>query len=727
MIADSLRRAQPRTTGRGLTLSLNRYWDRISLLAVLLLAAVLDFYGLSREGYSNTYYAAAVKSMMQNWHNFFFASFDPGGFVSIDKPPLGFWLQVDSVKIFGYSGVALMLPQALAGVCSVALLYHLVNRTFGRWAGLIAALALAITPISVVANRNNIVDSTLVLAVLLGAWAVTRAVESGRLRWLLLCAVFVGLGFNIKMLQAYLVLPAFGLMYLVEARTSWGKRIVHLVLAGIVLLVVSLSWVTVVDLTPAGQRPWVGSTTDNSELSLAIGYNGLQRLTGNSSVGGVSRQMTSSTALSGSSATAGSSRPTVNTNPGGSGGGPGGVGENGPTGVLRLLDSQLGAQIGWLLPMSVLGVFAAFWQTRRRRPLERHWSRRSRTLHQLAAILPSAALSGQQSALVMWGTWLFTMAAFFSIAGFFHTYYLVMVAPAISALSGIGILALWKMYQQSGSRTWPFLSLGMLAAAGVEVHILSDYPVWSRWLAPLTVGLAITAGLIFTFARVRPRLGARLMMPAMLLGVAGLLVAPAVWSVESVSAADSGLTPRAGPSGTSSTGGGGQPGSFAASSRSFQPPAGSRPGAPPNRGSFQSPTGMSRATGNGGPGGDQVDKALLRYLEQHQGTAKYLFATTNAGAAEPYIIATGKPVMALGGFTGSDPILTSSELAKLVKQGAVRYFLLGGGGGPGGGNSSATPWVQSKCTVVSASQYSASSTTGSATGSQTVYDCGAVK
>ena len=665
MISQRTYPARPQTVARGVTISLGEYWDRIGLGVVLLLAAVLNFYGLSREGWSNTYYAAAIKSMAENWHNFFFASFDPAGFVSIDKPPLGFWLQVASVKLFGYNGVALMLPQALAGVLSVALLYYLVSRIFGRVAGLIAALALAITPISVVANRNNIVDSTLVLVVLLGAWAVTRAVETGKLRWLLLCAVFVGLGFNIKMLQAYLVLPAFGLMYLVGARIGWGRRLVHLLLAAVVLLVVSFSWVTAVDLTPASQRPWVGSTTTNSELDLAIGYNGLQRLTGNSSVAGRSGPASNASAPSGRNGS-----PVGNRGPGSNGGGPGGVGENGPTGALRLLDTQLGSQIGWLLPLAVIGFFVAAWQTRRRLwPLNR-----------------------QQSALVLWGMWFLTMDVFFDIAGFYHTYYLAMIAPAIAALSGIGVLSLWRAYRKRGSKTWWLLPASLLAVAGVQVHLLAAYPAWSRWLSPLILGLAILGALVLTFLRLRPKLGMRPMVAALLVGVAALLVAPAVWSVESVSAADAGTIPRAGPSGTANNGGfrgvaaNGNRRSFVPPSGSFQPPTNGRSGLP---------GGGVPPMGGGGLGADQVNKTLLKYLEAHQGKATYLFATTNATAAAPYVIATGKAVMALGGFTGSDPILTTAELATLAKEGKVKYFLISGRGAGGpGGSSSLTTWIQ---------------------------------
>src|SRR5690348_6711418 len=188
-------------------------WQWLGLSMVMLTSIFMNFYQLGQNGFGNLYYAAGVKSMSDSLHNFFFVSFDPGGFVTLDKPPLGFWLQVASVKIFGFTPFAIFLPQALAGVLSVLLLFYLVRRHFGVVAGLLAALALAVSPISVVTNRNNTIDSTLVLVLLLGAWAVMKAAETGKLRWLLLCAVAIGLGFNIKTLEAYLVLPAFGLLY----------------------------------------------------------------------------------------------------------------------------------------------------------------------------------------------------------------------------------------------------------------------------------------------------------------------------------------------------------------------------------------------------------------------------------------------------------------------------------------------------------------------------------
>src|SRR5919202_3018574 len=253
--------------------ALSAPWPRLALAAILILSAFLNLFWLPSEGYANTYYAAAVKNMLTSWHNFFFVSYDVG-FVSVDKPPLGLWLQAASAWLFGFSGLSILLPQAIAGILSVGLLYHLVRRAFGPVAALLAALALAVTPISVAVQRNNVMDALLILALLLAAWAFVVAAERGSLGWLLLGSVVVGLGFNIKMLQAFLILPAFYLQSLLAARTTWWRRFVHLGAATIVLLAVSLSWAVAVDLTPPGERPYVGSSPDDSVLGLIIGYNG---------------------------------------------------------------------------------------------------------------------------------------------------------------------------------------------------------------------------------------------------------------------------------------------------------------------------------------------------------------------------------------------------------------------------------------------------------------------
>jgi 4-amino-4-deoxy-L-arabinose transferase-like glycosyltransferase len=656
----------------------SRPWQTISLGFILGFAAVLNFWSLDQMGYSNTYYAAAVKSMLMSWHNFFFVSFDPAGFVSVDKPPLGLWLQVISAKIFGYSGVSLILPEAIAGVISVALLYYLVRRIFGTGAGLLAALALAITPVSVVVSRNNLLDGTLVLTLLLGAWAVSRAVETGRLRWLLLCALFVGLGFNIKMLQAYLVIPAFGLMYLLGSYQSWRTRILHLVLASILLLGISLSWAVAIDLTPASQRPYVGSSQTNSALELALGYNGVQRLLGQR-FGGQSNGNCQAipSPSSGASSTSTAQPPSGTSGQLPRGGSGGAFGETGQASIVRLFNEGLGGQASWLLPLALLGMIVAASQEKVRLPLTR-----------------------KQQAIVLWGVWLLTMAVFFSVAGFFHAYYLATMAPAIAALFGIGLVALWREYRRGGWRSW-LLPVTLVVTAGVQICMLSAYQTWNTRLIPVVAGLCAAGALGLILARVISRLATRqkVQQAAVILGVISLLVTPAVWSAFTVMHHNSGLVPSAGPS-------------------------------------------TSSAFGDGMASSEGADQKLTQYLLAHQGNATYLFATTNASTAAPYIISTGKAVMALGGFGGSDPILTTQQLAALVKSGKVRYFLLSslGAGQPfaqsssssgsaSGGNARLTSWIQKNCRVLPTSQWKSSSASHSGQGgpsfggSQTLYVC----
>ena len=663
-----------------------RIWQWLGLGAVMLVSIFMNFYQLGQNGYGNLYYAAGVKSMSDSLHNFFFVSFDPGGFVTIDKPPLGFWLQVASVKIFGFTPFAIFLPQALAGVLSVLLLFYLVCRHFGIVAGLLAALALAISPISVVTNRNNTIDSTLVLAMLLGAWAVMRAAETGKLRWLLLCAVFVGLGFNIKMLEAYLVVPTFGLLYLLAAPKRLRTRFWHLGVAALLMLVISLSWATIVDLTPASQRPYVGSSQDNSELSLAIGYNGIQRLEGlfngnrgnASTTGGDTAGTNNGTANGGPPSgfippeggpPSGFERPPGSgAGAGGSGGAGGSTGmfNTGNPGVLRLFTQPLGGQIAWLLPLALLGMLALAWQRRPRFRDDR-----------------------QQHSLILWGMWLLTMVIFFSVASFFHQYYLSTLAPAISALFGIGIVVMWRDYRSAGWRGW-LLPLALLLTAAEQVYIIETDPSWGTWLIPFIAAPCILAAVALVGARLLPRMlpylniNLRTLAPTLGLGVAALLLTPAVWSaIPAVQDITENL-PIAGAS-------------------------------------------QQGIAGGAGGGQIGVNTALISYLEAHQGSARYLVAVGSSQEADSIILATNKPVMALGGFSGSDPILTTSQLASLVANGTVRFFLLGGngGGGPGGGSqSSLTSWVTTNCTAVSSSQVQSSSGSAGLGGfASQLYDC----
>src|SRR5712692_9708409 len=561
-----------------------RLWHRIALGAILLVSAFLNVFQLNQEGYANLYYAATVKSMIQNFHSFFYVSFDPGGFVSVDKPPVGFWIQAASAKIFGFSGLSILLPEAIAGVLSVALLYYLVRRRFGPVAGLIAALALAISPISVVTNRNNTIDSLLVLTLLLAAWTVSLAAEKGRLRWLLLTALLVGVGFNIKMLQAYLVVPAFGLVYLLGAPLSWRKRILHLLLAALVLLVVSLSWVVAVDLTPVSQRPYVGSSQTNSELELALGYNGLERLLGrNNGVQNATQSPGSPTTLALA---------------------PAGPGENGYASLFRLFNRQLGGQIGWLIPLAILGLVAAARQERICFPL-----------------------NPRQQSLVMWGMWLATMYVFFSIAEFFHQYYLSMLAPAICALVGIGLVSMWRDYRRGDGRKW-LLPVALLITATAQGWLLVFYPAWASWLAPIILGFCAVVAITQIVGILLPSWHINT-SPFIAIGLLALLLTPTTWSIFSVWQGNSGALLSAGPSSTTGT--------------------------------------NAFGINTNGLNNETADPKLIHYLEAQQGNTRFLVATLNTTIAEPLILTTGKPVMALGGFLGTDPILRRSTRIKYTE------------------------------------------------------------
>ena len=708
-------------------------WSRIALAIITLISVFMNFYQLGQGGFGNLYYAAGVKSMMDNLHNFFFVSYDPGGFVTIDKPPLGFWLQVASAKIFGFTPFSVLLPQALAGVLSVLLLYYLVRRHFGVTAGLLAALALAISPISVVTNRNNTIDSTLALAMLIGAWAVIHAAESGRLRWLLLSAAMIGIGFNIKMAEALLVVPAFGVLYILAAPRRVWTRIWHLALALVLLLAISFSWALAVDLTPASQRPYVGSTQDNSEITLAIGYNGINRLLGGfggglrggANRGARTNSTTTNTPPQGASGGNGNAQGqppsgTTGNQSGGfpgrnaSGGNSGGMFNTGTSGPFRLFNEPLGGQIVWLLLIALLGILALAWQRRR---VQEHEERRR------FAFLQRFQEDRQQQSLLLWGVWLLTMGVFFSVAGFFHQYYLTVMAPAICALFGIGVVVMWNDYRRVGWRGW-LLPIALIATALEQINIITSNPSWGMWLIPLIAIPCGLAALILIVARLFPALLTRFgsnerntFSLQSVIGVAliALLLTPAVWSVIPALQSTASQLPAAGPSGS-------------------------------ELGGF-----TSRTTARRGNDGTNVDTKLIQYLEANQGNATYLVAVPSSNSGDAIILATNKPVMALGGFGGSDPILTTSQLASLVSNGTVRFFLLNGGfsgqpsrsildqlppairerieqggfggfGGFGGGQSSLTSWVTQHCSVVSADQWKSFSTGGGQQGGN-LYDC----
>jgi 4-amino-4-deoxy-L-arabinose transferase-like glycosyltransferase len=439
-------------------------------------------------------------------------------------------------------------------------------------AGLLAALALALTPISVATDRNNNLESLLTLTVLLSAWAFILAVETGRLRWLVVGGLMMGLGFNIKMLEAFLVLPAFYLLYLVAAPVGWRRRMTHLGLATVVIVAASLPWVVAVDLTPADQRPYVGSSSFDTETDLIVGWNGVERL-------------------------AGSDKD---------------VGDPGP---LRLLNQHLGEQIGWLLPLAVVGLVAASW---------RSWQGRPR--------LPLSRKEDQ--ALLLWGTWLISLVVFFSLAGDWDPYYLAMLAPAVGALVGAGWVALWDDYRSQGWRGW-LLPLTLLGTAGLQLHILVHYPHCSHWLSPTIVILCLAAAASLVVARQTPRLRASgYPLVAMSVGVVSLFLAPSIWAASTIWYGAETRAPIAGPQ-----------------------------------------AGPSETSSRFGSDGSQVDP-LVDYLQANHGDSKYLVAAIDSGVASPIILSTDKSVIAFGGFEGRDPAFSIERLAGLINQGSVRFFMI---------------------------------------------------
>jgi 4-amino-4-deoxy-L-arabinose transferase-like glycosyltransferase len=635
----------------------------VPLAAILALAACLDFWNLTQNGYANTYYAGAVRSMLKSWHNFLFVSFDPGGLVSVDKPPLTLWLQALSAKVFGFSSFSILLPEALAGVAAVWLLYLLVARYFGRVAGLAAALALAVSPVSVSVNRDNNPDALLALLLVASVYFGARAAESGRLRWLIGSAVLVGLAFNTKMLAAMVVVPGIALAYLVLPQLRWRVRFFHLAVAAVVLVAVSGAWIAAVDLTPAADRPYVGSTSDNSALSLALDYNGLGRVTGQG--GGTST---------------------------GGGGGLGGA-FSGTPGVFRLLNDALGDQGGWLLALAIVGGLSGLVFALRRRDRRRF-------------VLLTVA-----------GVWFAAAAFVFSYSsGIIHTYYLSALAPATCALVGVGLVSLWRDARRGG--WWlvlPLAAVGLTAWLELSLLQRTDY---LPWLQPVVaVAAVIAAGLLIALAV--PGLAdakrRRLVVSAaaLVVAAAGFLVAPAAWSESTLEAPVNGTFPGAGPDFVSGLGGtstghfvfGGGPGGGARGA--FTPPAG-RLGAPPGR-------------GFGGPGGGSTDiAAALKYVESHGATSRFALIVSSEQEAASDVV-KGENVAAMGGFTGRETVLTSSYLSSLVRSGQARYFLLGGSGGfgPDGQSNAATSLIESTCTAVSSSAWSS----GSSSSGSTLYDC----
>jgi len=615
----------------------SKFWEWAGLFSILILAAGLRLWGLDQNAYGNAYYAAAVRSMLMNWHNFFFASFDPVGWVSVDKPPVSLWIQTLSAKLLGFSGFSIIFPQVVEGTLSVALVYFLVRRRFDAWAAFIAALAMAVGPICVAVDRYNNTDECLVFVLLLGAWALSLAVEKANRGLLLLALALVGVGFNTKMMVAFIVLPTFYLLYWLGAAVPWKRRFADLTIGSIVLAIVALSWPLAVDFTPASQRPFVGSTQDNSMISLSLGWNGFQRLLTRRRGGRMMPVETPTTESNGvptpsmnEAQNSSQDDQSVNGNPvsqnsrGNRRGGFGmGTGQPGP---LRLADPNMAGQIIWFLPLALLGLWAAVKKTRIRWPLEK-----------------------KHSALLLWFGWFLTYALVFSfMKGGMHTYYIVMLAPPLAALTGIGARALWTSFI-SREKYWSFLPLSFLLTVAWQVHIWLGYPHWEQVIRPVLLmgaGLSVI-GLVLLREPVRSqKISSRWLPLAYGVGLFTLFISPAIWSLSAVLAPD----------------------------RSVE--------ANPNLLSGSEGQGFG---GRGGFGEETNNQKLLSFLEANESSPKYLVVAQNSQSVSSIIIQTGLPAISIGGFMGGDPTITLDQFVAKVKAGEFRYMLVGGMGRSGFG------------------------------------------
>jgi 4-amino-4-deoxy-L-arabinose transferase-like glycosyltransferase len=708
--------------------SLQSLRARPELLGVLGVAAVLNLWGLSINGWANTYYAAAVRSMSTSWHNFLFASMDPSGLMTVDKPPAALWVEALSVRLFGFNSLSILVPEALMGVAAAGLIYDLTRRRFGRAAGFVAGLALATTPVVVAVSRHNNPDELLVLCCVAALWMAVRALETGRTRWLMLSGVCVGLGFETKMGVALMVVPGIAAAYVYVAPRGRLTAIRQLLAGGLSLAVVALAWPILVTLTPAADRPWISGTADNSIWSLIFNYNGVGRLAGQT--GG----------------------------PGGGGGAGGGGLFGGSTGALRLLSSSLGDQAGWLLGFAVVAGLGLLVITR----LRRHDPRTGWLI----------AVGGAFA----------TSAVVFSFAsGIFHPYYVSFLAPFTAALIGAGV----GLVLAGGRQARILAPLAIAAGAITELVVLGTLNGALSWAEPLVIAAAV-AGVVACVLQ----LSRRARTAVLAVALAALFAAPATWAAETLGHATSGTFPAGGPASATLAGGPGGPGGGPGGGRAGFGGRGGFPGAPGAAGSFgggappgapgasssagggqggaggvpstsgQSASGAvqglfgntSSASGSGARsafgsgarsalgsgarsafgggaggfaggggmfGGDSATlNAAIAYAKAHGGGTIGVESQSSAAAA---IVSSDANVAGLGGFSGRESSVTASWLAMEVANGHLRWVVVDGNqnfGGPGDsrtGSQAAMEIVAKTCKAVTVR-----STSGT---SVTMYDC----
>ncbi|AJA48691.1 hypothetical protein CPAST_c26230 [Clostridium pasteurianum DSM 525 = ATCC 6013] len=654
--------------------------ETIALIIIVILSAILNFVNLSSAQY-NSYYAAAVKSMTTSFKNFFFVAFDPAGFVTIDKPPVGFWFQAISAKIFGFSTVSILLPSAIAGVLSVVIIYIIVKRAFGTSAGLLSALFLAITPVFVAVSRNNTIDNILIFFLLLSCLALSIAAGKGKFKYLILSMVLLGIGFNVKMLQAYLIGPALYVTYLLSTTVSFKKRIINLAAGTVILLVVSLSWALIVDAIPSSSRPYVDSSTNNTVMELIVGHNGSERFSlsknnngpGNIGGGGTPPGISgnNSSSSSNSDNTTGEQRPSRDWrqqgNSNGSfpsamaGGGPssnpmgGGSGLQGSfggqtvQGFRRLFSkNMLSDQIVWFLPLAIIGFIATVIREKMRFKLD----------------------NKKKQSLMLWTVWFFPLFLYFSFnVGTWHDYYLTMLAPPASALAAIGLVSMWKMFKEGGWRSW-ILPTALIVNGAVQLLECSYFTSYSSIvlvlmiiIAVLSIGSSIVL-IILNLSGKDKYLDLKKIFSC--IAIIGFLAAPFTGSAALLSGGGNGSSPYGGLE-------------------------------------LLSEGGMGVRMGNNGL---NSNTKLIEFLQKNKTSKqKYLLVVSNSNSASDIIINTGEPVMSIGGFLGKNNAITLEEFKKMVVNGEIRY-VMAGGMGQGNGSSDIMNWVKQNGKLVSSSEYS---------------------
>ncbi|MFJ3879234.1 glycosyltransferase family 39 protein [Streptomyces sp. NPDC090077] len=667
-------------------------WERPAYAALLLATAVLLLWNLGASGYANSFYSAAVQAGSESWKAFFFGSSDAGNSITVDKPPAALWPMALSVRLFGLGSWQILAPQALMGVGTTAVLYAAVRRQFGPGAALLSGAAFAVTPVAALMFRFNNPDALLTLLLTVTVYCVLRALDGARTGWLVAAGAAIGLGFLTKTLQAFVILPPLALLYAVCAPTRLRRRLGQLLLAGLAAVVSGGWWVAVVELWPASSRPYIGGSQNNSFLELTFGYNGLGRLNGNEtgSVGG------------GRAAAGGAGAYGM---PAG-GPGPRGGGGWGETGIDRLFSANVGGQISWLLPAALVLLVAGLVVTWRAR-------RATDSLEGMA-----------RAAFLAWGgSLLITMLVFSYMQGIFHEYYTVALAPFVAALVGMGTAVLWE---ERGGRAAAFTLSGTLALTAVWAYVLlgraSGYLPWLRWTV-LVVGLAAAALLPFA-----ARFGRRVLLATAALGLGAALAGPLAYSLSTIGTGHTGSIPTAGPAVAGGRGGpggmrfgpgggeqfpGGPGGQRGQGGFRGGAPQGGTGAMPPNGGQGGQTGGQGGQGGQGFPGGGaggfpgggapgggqggrdrqgggaggpggllggtKVGAEAKAALTADADRYTWAAATIGSQNAASYQLASGAPVMPIGGFNGSDPSPTLEQFKAYVKAGKIHWFIAAGG------------------------------------------------